>query len=87
MILYCHHYKYHLFRTWYHRASNVIIFLPHNFRSPDIGPPNLEICVLPAQLRDTRRVLMVQKGALEEMKEKKTEESFLGVCINDAAMR
>ncbi|GIX76362.1 hypothetical protein CEXT_546021 [Caerostris extrusa] len=27
---------------------------PHNFPSPDIGPPNLEVCVLPAQLRDTR---------------------------------
>ncbi|GIY99721.1 hypothetical protein CEXT_2381 [Caerostris extrusa] len=34
-------------------ASNFIMFLPHNFRSPDIGPPNLEICVLPAQLRGT----------------------------------
>ncbi|GIX76354.1 hypothetical protein CEXT_545991 [Caerostris extrusa] len=27
---------------------------PHNLLSPDIGPPNLEICVLLALLRDTR---------------------------------
>ncbi|GIX76359.1 hypothetical protein CEXT_546011 [Caerostris extrusa] len=38
-------------------SSNFIMFLPHNFRSPDIGPPNLEICVLPAQLRGTRAII------------------------------